>query len=355
MPQAVRFSEYGGPEVLQLVEIELPVAAAGEVVVEVVAAGINPGESAVRSGAVQAQAPARFPEGQGSDFAGIILEVGSGVIGWSVNDAVIGHTRRGSHATHIAVPADQIIPKPHGLSWEVAGGLYLAAATAAAAVDAVGVDSGDTVVITAAAGGVGNIASQLCLAKGAKVIGTASARNFDYLRQLGAVPIVHGDGLAERILELAPTGVDAVIALSPLEGRALAAELGVPDHRAVSIIGGNTVNEYGEPGIADTVGMEAVARIASLVDNHHMTVPISGIYPLSDIAAAYAELELGHARGKIVIGMHPVQNEHDYKRGGTRRESAMTVDVPTEHDRMNVHEKLPPVAGHVHSKVRHET
>lgn len=355
MPQAVKFSEYGGPEVLRLVDIERPVAGSGEVVVEVVAAGINPGESAVRSGRVHEQAPARFPEGQGSDFAGIIIDIGPGVIGWSVNDAVIGHTRRGSHATHIAVSADQIIPKPHGLSWEVAGGLYLAAATASAVVDAVGVDSGDTVLITAAAGGVGNIATQLCLAKGAKVIGTASPRNFDYLRQLGAIPVTHGEALAERIREIAPTGVDAVIALSPLEGRALAAELGVADHRAVSIIGGNAVNEYGEPGIADTVGLEAVARIATLVENHRMTVPISGIYPLSDVAAAFAELELGHARGKIVIGMHPVQTEHDYRRGGSRRESAMTVDVPTDHERMNVHEKLPPVVGHARGRTQNET
>lgn len=206
MPQAVQLDQYGGLDVLVVRAVALAPPRPGEVVVAVKAAGINPGEAAIRQGFLHHGVPATFPSGEGSDLAGVVSAVGEGV-SWRIGDEVLGWSwRRSSHAELCVVPADQLIAKPAGLSWEVAGSLYVVGVTAYAAVRAVAAGPGDTVVVSAAAGGVGVVTVQLLRAWGADVIALASEANHDWLRSKGAVPVEYGEGLAGRLRAAAPHG-----------------------------------------------------------------------------------------------------------------------------------------------------
>ncbi len=227
--RAVRFDAYGDRDVLQVIEVPMPVPAAGEVLVEVRAAGINPGEAAIRSGAMHEIFPATFPSGQGSDLAGVVTEVGDGVTEFSPGDGVLGFSwQRSSQATHVVVPVSQLILKPAALSWEVAGSLYVVGCTAWAAVEAVAPKPGETVAVSAAAGGVGTVVVQLLAVRGAKVLGIASPANADWLTAHGATPVPYGDHLAEALTASAPAGIDAFIDLFAPEYVQLAVDLGIP-------------------------------------------------------------------------------------------------------------------------------
>jgi NADPH:quinone reductase len=320
MGHVVVYSRYGGPEVLELVEREKPVPAAGEVVVEVMAAGLNPIDTGIREGRFATERPAHFPVGQGSDFAGFVVDVGPGVSGWHVNDAVLGYTVQGGQASFVAVSAGNIIRKPDRLSWEVAGSLYVAASLAVQAVQSANPRPGTTVLVPAAAGGVGCIAAQLAKLRGATVIGTASAASFDYLRSWGVIPVEYGPGLDERLGAIAPTGVDTEL-----------------EH------GGDHVL----PDI-DSIDNSAVARVATLVASRQIVVPVAAIYPLSHVQDAYRELEAGHAHGKIVLSMVPVEYTKQRVHGIDLRETEATRDDPNRAPIPPAHEVLPPVFGHRH-------
>lgn len=210
--RAVRFDEYGGIEVLHVSEVEVPSPGPGDVQVRVRAAGINPGEAVIRSGALAEALPATFPSGQGSDLAGVVTAVGDGVRGVAVSDEVIGFTNsRASHAEYVTVPAENLTPKPAGVSFEVAGSLFVAGAAAYASVRAVNPKDGETVLVSGAAGGVGAIAVQLAALRGARVIGVASPANHGWLSSVGVIPVAYGDGLTDAVRAVAPDGVDAVI------------------------------------------------------------------------------------------------------------------------------------------------
>jgi NADPH2:quinone reductase len=302
--RAVRFDAYGGIDVLYVADVEIPAAAAGEVVVEVRAAGINPGEASIRKGAFDAVAPSTFPSGQGSDFAGVVSAIGEGVSGFSVGEEVLGWSwRRSSQAEYVEVPAGQLIPKPAGLSWEVAGSLYVVAATAYAAARAVGVEAGDTVAVSAAAGGVGSVVVQLLRVRGATVLGIASEGNHDWLAAHGVTPVAYGDGLAERLLAAAPSGIDAFIDTFGPDYVRLAVELGVPRDRIETIIAFEAAKEYGTKaeGSATATTTEVLAEMAELVASGQIEVPIAATYPLDAVQEAYTELERRHTRGKIVL------------------------------------------------------
>src|SRR5260370_17311906 len=179
MPKAVRFDKYGGIDVLQVAEVERPTPLEGEVLVRVKAAGINPSESGVREGFLHSIWPATFPSGEGTDFAGIVAELGPGVSQFAVGDEVIGYTavfphNRASHAEYVVVPADNLTPRPANIPWEAAGTLYVAGATAIAAIRAVGLKAADTLVVSNAAGGVGSLVVQLSVAPGPKAPGLSS-------------------------------------------------------------------------------------------------------------------------------------------------------------------------------------
>ena len=302
--RAVRFDRYGGRDVLYVADVDMPEPGPGEVVVEVRAAGINPGEAAIRTGAMHEMFPATFPSGEGSDLAGVVTAVGPGVTQFSVGDEVLGFSfRRSSHATHTAVPVDQLIHKPSQMSWDVAGSLYAVSATAYAAVRAVAPQPGETVAVSAAAGGVGGITVQLLVRREARVLGIAGPGNADWLRAHGVIPIAYGDGLAERLREAAPKGIDAFIDLFGPEYVQLAVDLGVAPERIDTIISFEKAAEVGAKteGSAEASTPEVLSEMADLIVSGAIDFEVAGTYPLDRVADAYEELEKRHTRGKIVL------------------------------------------------------
>ena len=305
--KAVRFDEYGGIDVLAVAEVPAPVPGPGQVLVRVKAAGINPGEAKIREGLLHSMWPATFPSGQGSDLAGIVERVGDGVTSVTsvgVGDEVIGWVdTRSSQTEQAVVEASNVVPKPEAVPWEVAGALPVAGFTAWAAVHAVGAHTGDTVVVTGAAGGVGSLAVQLAKRAGAAVIGIAGPANHDWLRRHGAIPVSHGDGVADRIRAVAPK-VDAFIDAFGGDYVELALEeLGVAPERVDTIVRFDAVEKYGIKAEGNAAGASttALAELARLVAAGELEVPIAATYPLAQVREAYAELAKGHVRGKIVL------------------------------------------------------
>ncbi|MGA1835372.1 NADP-dependent oxidoreductase [Herbiconiux sp. 11R-BC] len=304
--RVIQYDHAGGAEVLQTLSRPLPPPGPGEVTVEVISAGISHIDGFIRSGREGAWASEPFPRGTGSDFAGIVVD--SDDRRFPRGSEVVGHVRSGAHATYLTVPVGALVRKPKGVTWETAGGLYLAGVTALDTLDQLHIASGDTVVISAAAGGVGSIEAQLARHRGATVIGTCGDRNFDYLRQLGIVPVKYGPGIADRIRAAAPQGVTAFIDNFGQDGQELAAELGVPASRYRSSADRRDLELKLLENDPETVahGTRQLEVLLALADEHAFSLLISGFYPLSDVALAYADLDKLHSRGKVVLGTHPV-------------------------------------------------
>ncbi|WP_031525700.1 NADP-dependent oxidoreductase [Streptomyces sp. NRRL F-5123] len=304
--KAVRFHEYGGIGVLRVEDVERPVPGPGQVLVEVRAAGIQPGEVMIREGARHRRWPAVFPSGQGSDLAGVVVEAGPEVRGFAVGDEVLGFThRRASHAEFVVVDDVHLVARPEGLPWDVAGALYVAGTTAYATVFAVDPGPSDTVVVSGAAGGVGALAVQLAHRRGATVIGLAAERNHPWLRDHGVVPVAYGQGAAERVRQASGGAVDAFIDTYGDGYVDLAVELGVRperintirDWQAAARVGART---YGEGAAASAVVLGELARLAA---RGELDVPIAATYPLARVQDAFRDLEGHHAPGKVVL--HP--------------------------------------------------
>jgi len=307
MPRAVRFDHYGGSDVLQVVDVDQPQPGPGEVVVRVVVAATNPGEMMIRQGAFADLWPATFPEGQGNDFSGRVAEVGPGETRFSPGDEVMGFTPRAAQADYVVSASDRLIPKPPGVSWEVAAAIPAAGSTAYAAVRAVHLKAGETVVVAAAAGGVGVIAAQLARLAGARVIGTAGDANAAFLRSLGVEPVRYGAGLLERIRSLAPDGVDAYLDNFGAGNVDLAIQLGVNPDRINTIIDGAAAARYGihADAQAQADSPQVWEELAELVVAGKLTIPIQAVYPLERVRDAYDELAARHTRGKIVLRLAP--------------------------------------------------
>ncbi|MCV7361064.1 NADP-dependent oxidoreductase [Mycolicibacterium neworleansense] len=306
MSKAVQFDEYGAIDVLQVRDVPRPVPASGEVLVEVRAAAINPGEAMIRRGALHDRFPATFPSGQGSDLAGVVAEIGPGVSGFEVGDEVLGYTdARASHAEYVTVPATQLAAKPPTLSWEVAGSLYVAGTTAYAAVRAVKLEPGDTVAIAGAAGGVGTIAVQLAKRAGATVLGIAGPANDEWLTGHGVPPVNYGDDLAARLRVASASGrIDAFLDFFGGGYVKLAVEeLGVAPERVDTIIDFAAIEEFGVQGAGNAEGADIaiIGELADLAAAGELEVPIAKVFALDDVQAAYAELEKRHTRGKLVL------------------------------------------------------
>ena len=306
MSKAVQFDSYGGIDVLQVRDVPRPVPASDEVLVEVRAAGINPSEAVIRSGALHHLFPATFPSGQGSDLAGVVAEVGSGVRGVAVGDEVIGFSmRRSSHAEYVTVPASQLTPRPSRVPWDVAGSLFVAGVTAYAAVRAVHLGPGDTVAIAGAAGGVGSIAVQLARRAGATVLGIAGPSNDVWLSEHGAVPVNYGDNLPARLNAAAKSGhIDALLDFFGGGYVAMAIEdLKLPPDKIDTIADFEGVKRFGvqSKGGADAATAEVLAELADLIAQGDLEVPIAGVFALDDVREAFRQVELRHTRGKIVL------------------------------------------------------
>jgi NADPH:quinone reductase len=302
--RAVRFDRYGDRDVLYLADIEIPDPGPGEVLVEVRAASINPGEIAIRTGALHEMFPATFPSGQGSDLAGVVSAVGEGVSDLSPGDEVLAYSwTRSSQATHTVVPATQLIHKPAGLSWPVAGSLYVVGCTAWAAVNAVAPQASETVAVSAAAGGVGTVVTQLLDLHGARVLGIASPANAEWLAAHGATPVAYGPRLAEDLTAAAPHGIDAFIDLFGPDYVQLAYDLGVAPGRIETIIARAKAQELGtqNKGSGDASSQDVMREMAQLVASGQIEIPIAATYRLDDVRDAFAVLEQRHTRGKIVL------------------------------------------------------
>ena len=304
MSRAVKFNQYGGIDVLQVVEVEQPVPGPGQVLVNVKAAGINPGEASVRQGMFADVWPATFPSGQGSDLTGVITAIGEGVQGFAVGNEVIGFTNnRASQAEFVVVEASDITPKPRNVSWEAAGSLFIAGTTAYAAIRAVSLKRGDTLAVSGAAGGVGSIVVQLAVQEGAKVIGLASPTHHQWLSDHHVIPVAYGEGVEERLRAASDNHLDAFIDTFGADYVELALKLGVQPERIDTIINFEAVTKYGvkAEGNAQGASAEVLAYLARLIDQGELEIPIARTYPLAEVQEAYRELEQRHTQGKIVL------------------------------------------------------
>jgi NADPH:quinone reductase-like Zn-dependent oxidoreductase len=304
MPRAVKFDKHGGLEVLEVREVEKPVAGNGQVLVRVKAAGINPGEMAIRDGSYT-RSPTTFPSGEGTDFAGIVEGVGQGVAAFRAGDEVVGYSHaRSSHADFVAVPADQVTPRPSNVPWEQAGALFVAGTTAYSCVRAVGLKEGETVAVSGAAGGVGTIVIQLAKNKGAKVIALASEPNHAWLRDHGAVPVSYGEGVSERIRAAAGNAkIDAFIDTFGKGYVDLALELGVAPGRINTIIDFAAAEKHKvkAEGSQASANHEVLTELVRDLAEGRLEIPIAKTFPLTEVREAYQELAKRRTRGKIVL------------------------------------------------------
>jgi NADPH:quinone reductase-like Zn-dependent oxidoreductase len=304
MPRAVRFDQYGGLEVLKVVEVDPPIPGPGRVLVRVKAAGINPGEASIRKGLFAERWPSTFPSGQGSDLAGIVEEVGAEVKNVAVGDEVIGFTNdRSSQAELVVVEAANLVPRPGNVSWEQAGALFVAGTTAYAAVRSVALSAGETVVVSGAAGGVGSIVVQLAKNAGARIIGVAGEANHKWLTEHDVIPVTYGDGVEGRIRAACGGKVDAFIDTFGGGYVELALKLGVAKSRIDTIIDFAAAAKYGvkTEGNHEAANAEVLAQLAGLLAAGRLEIPIARVYPLAEVREAYRELEQRHTRGKLVL------------------------------------------------------
>jgi NADPH:quinone reductase-like Zn-dependent oxidoreductase len=273
-------------------------------VVRVKAAGINPGEAMIRKGAFAERWPTTFPSGQGSDFAGVVSEIGEGVASVRVGDDVIGFTdNRASQAEFVVADAGNLTLRPANVPWEQAGALFVAGTTAYAAVRSVALRTGNIVVVSGAAGGVGSIAVQLARNEGAQVIGLASEANHKWLSDHGVIPITYGPGVEDRIRTASNGKVDAFIDTFGGGYVELALSLGIPPNRIDTIIDFAAAAKHGvkTEGSAEAANAGVLGELAALMAAGHLEIPIAKIFPLEKVRDAYQELEQRHTQGKIVL------------------------------------------------------
>ncbi|MFI7615750.1 NADP-dependent oxidoreductase [Nonomuraea terrae] len=300
--RAAAFAEPGGPEALKVMELPAPQAGPGQVRVRVRAAGVQPFDAAVRAGWLPPYLPdLPYPRVPGNEFAGVVDQVGPGVTGVAAGDEVLGFSRLFAYAECVVAPATDVAPKPAGVPWEVAGGLTAAVQTAELAIDGIGLADGETLLVHGAAGAVGTAAVQIARRRGATVIGTAREANHDHLRSLGAVPVVYGEGLADRVRALAPGGVDA--ALDGAGGHALevSLELVADRRRVVTLVEHGKAGRLGVRVVQGERTAERLGRYAALYAEGAFAFPVRRAYPLEDAAGAHREIETGHGRGKVVL------------------------------------------------------
>ncbi|ARH95655.1 NADP-dependent oxidoreductase [Streptomyces sp. MOE7] len=305
--KAISAKRYGDPDVLEYGDQPDPKVAPDSVLIRVKAAGVNPVDWKVLAGYLDPMVDAHFPVIPGWDVAGVIEALGADVPEYEVGDEVMGYVRKdeiqhGTYAELVAAPVRTLARKPAALDWQQAAGLPLAGLTAYQASRRVGAAAGETALVHAAAGGVGSLAVQILVAQGVRVIGTASERNHDFLRSLGAEPVTYGEGLADRVRALAPEGVD--VALDFVGGGVvdLSQELLKDRGRVASIADGEVTQKGGHLVWVrpDSAGLTALGALA---DAGKLTVHVDAVFPLSEAAEALRRSQEGRTRGKIVLAM----------------------------------------------------
>lgn len=302
MARRVSYSRFGGPEVLEIVEASIPEPGPGQVRVKVQVAGLNPVDWKIYTGLAAGAYGVELPAGVGNDFAGTVDALGEGVTALELGALVYGGRRNEAEADFLITEADAVIPVPSGLTVEQAGALDIVGRTAIASVAAVGVSAGDVVFISAAAGGVGVVASQLAVRAGATVVGTAGEGNHDYLRSLGVIPVAYGEGLADRLRDAAPGPFTAALDNHGRESLDAALALGIAPERINTIADRATAAEFGFSTVGGAgAGIPELTALGRSIAAGDIDFPIDSVYPLERVREAYEHLRAGHLRGKVVL------------------------------------------------------
>ena len=303
MSLAVQFSEYGTTDVLHVVDVAAPTAGPGQVRLAVRAAGVNPVDWKIMQGFMREQVPLTFPAGLGTDVAGVVDQVGDGVTAFGIGDEVLGLSLTPAYAQSALADPASLVAKPAKVPWEVAGSLAGAGGTAWNVLEELGVTKGETLLIHAAGGGVGTFAVQLAVARGVRVIGTASEEHHELLRSFGAIPVTYGAGLADRVRAITPGGVDAVLDASGRGEIPLSIELAGGPERVLTLAAFDAANtgiriHVDGPGANLVPALDA---ILGLIEEGRLQVPISRTYPLAEAPLALDTSQSGHVSGKLVL------------------------------------------------------
>lgn len=300
-------SAVGGPDLIEIVDAPIPDPGPGEVRVRVAAAGLNPVDGKIAAVPAIAQAfGVTVPGGYGNDFAGAIDATGDGVADLAAGTRVLGSARGHAVAEYTVVPAASLTHMPAALDMTTASTLPVAGRTAVAVIAGLALSPADTVLIGGAAGGVGLLAVQLAVRTGATVIATASERNHDLLRELGAIPVTYGPGLTDRVREATDRAITAATDLQGADTARAAIELGVSPERINAIA---AMPDALPAGVISTGGAAAdpdsLDRLADLIAAGDVRVFIDEVYSLDETAQAMTRLQEGHVRGKLVISIDP--------------------------------------------------
>lgn len=301
MPHAISYAQFGGPEVLTLTEVSLPEPAAGQVRVAVRAAGVNPMDVGIRSGALSKVFPVQFPVVPGADFAGVVDALGTEVTDLAVGDEVFGTASTGAYAQYALATSPQ--RKPAALSWELAACLPTVGETALRVLAHLDLKAGETLLIHGAGGSVGAAATQLAVSRGVTVIGSVAQNDFESVRALGAVPVLYGEGLPDRVRALAPNGVDAVLDTAGAGLLPVSIELASGPERVITIVD-HSASLYGaRMSGADPSDRypNALPELAELAASGTLQIALWRSYPLTEAATAHADLEAHRNHGKIVL------------------------------------------------------
>ncbi|MDQ0258759.1 NADP-dependent oxidoreductase [Sinomonas atrocyanea] len=304
--KAIAYDRFGSSDVLALQELPDPHPGSDSVLVQVKAASLNPVDYKAREGYLQGVIDTVFPAVPGWDVAGVIVKAGLDTPEFEVGDEILAYARKdvisgGTVAELVEVPVRTAARKPEGLSFEDAAALPLAGLTALQTVRRAGVSAGSTVLIHAAAGGVGSYATQLAVLAGARVVGTASEGNHEYLRSLGAEPVAYGDSLVEAARGLAPEGFDHILDFVGNGALDTVPQLLRAGGTVASITDPAARDEYGGHYIWVRPNPEDLAELAQLAADGRLKVEVADVVELAQAADAYRTLEGGHVRGKLVV------------------------------------------------------
>jgi NADPH:quinone reductase-like Zn-dependent oxidoreductase len=304
--KAIIYRRYGGPEVLELADVPEPKLAQNSVLIRVKTAALNPADYVLQAGLGDSIMDTWFPVTPGWDVAGIVERVGVGVTEFAAEQEVIGFVREeilhhGTYAERISAPVSTLVRKPRNATWAQAAGLPLAGLTAyQAIVHTLRLTKAETILIHGASGGVGSLAAQIAVTRGARVIGSGSATSYQYLRSIAVEPVLYGDGLVRDVRSIVPEGVDAILDRVGRGVLAFNRQLGGPELRICSIADS-------APGVTTVFARMEKAdllRLVELVETGELTVPVADTYPLKDAAMAQSALRKGgKGAGKIVLEM----------------------------------------------------